>query len=146
MEKLETVRKQMEELAEKQSWIRKNLAEVMKAFEGSLPELERFRFRYRLGRVEVRPELYDWYYFYIDEDGLYIQIDRDWSDYDPDYISLKDSEALKGVPIWILRNLGREFDDILEKLIEALEKANEGYGQAVEKLQRLKKALESGEA
>ena len=144
MEKLEIVRKQMEELAEKQSWIRKGVAEAMKAFEETVlaKRPERFRFRYRLGRVEVRPELWDNYYFYIDEDGVYIQIDHsDWSYDDPDYINPLDSEALKEVPIWVLRNLGREFDNILDQLAEALREANESYGEAVEKLKKLAEAL-----
>lgn len=144
MEKLEIVRRRMEELAEKQNWIRKGVAEAMKAFEETVlaKRPERFKFWYRLGRVEVGPELWDSYYFFIDEDGVYIQIDHsDWSYDDPDFINSLDSEALREVPVWILRNLGREFDIILDQLAEALKEANESYGEAVEKLKRLAEAL-----
>ncbi|MBO8180257.1 MAG: hypothetical protein H0Z19_07235 [Archaeoglobus sp.] len=146
MEKLEEVRKGMAVLAEKQSWIRKGVAEAMKVFEETVlaKRPERFRFRYKLGKKTVEPTIamYDYYYLLIDEEGVYIECDHaQWAETNPDYYHATDEETLKEVPIYILRNLGREFDNILDQLAEALKEANESYGEAVEKLKKLAEAL-----
>jgi len=146
MEKLEIVKKEMEELAEKQSWIRKGVAEVMKAFEETVlaRRPERFAFRYKLGKKTVEPTIamYDYYYLLIDKEGVYIECSHEqWAESEPDYYHATSEEALKEVPVYILRNLARDFDNILDQLAEALKEANENYGEAVEKLKKLSEAL-----
>lgn len=143
--KLEIVRKEMEELAEKQSWIRQGIAKILREFEDKvLPEdLERFRFRYKVGTIEsAARDIY--YYFYINEEGIYIEVKYDYEMHeDATYIWITDKEKLKSIPVWVLRNVAKDFPQILNELINALKEANKNYGEAVKKLKKLEGALVS---
>jgi len=143
--KLEIVRKEMEELAEKQSWIRYGIAKIFGEFEEKvLPEsLERFRFRYKVGAIEsITRDTY--YYLYIDEEGIYVEIKYDYEMHeDATYIWLRDKEKLKDIPVWVLRNIAKDFPRIINELIKALEEANKNYEEAVKKLKKLEEALAS---